>query len=83
MGYDMARGTNRSLPGYQRLTKREWALIKCGHLTTNRSAKELGVKPSTVVTMRATIRRKLGVWDRTIPWRDVIESLPQYPEGSL
>jgi DNA-binding CsgD family transcriptional regulator len=79
----MARGTDRNLPGYQRLTKREWALIKCGHLTTNRSAEKLGVRPSTVVTMRASIRRKLGVWDRRVSWREVIESLPQYPDGSL
>jgi DNA-binding CsgD family transcriptional regulator len=79
----MARGTDRNLPGYQRLTRREWDLINLGHTTTHRSAKALGIRPSTVVTMRASIRRKLGVWDRSVSWAEVISFLPQYPDRSL
>jgi DNA-binding CsgD family transcriptional regulator len=79
----MARGIDRNLPGYQRLTRREWDLINLGHMTTKRSAEKLGVRPSTVVTMRASIRRKLGVWDQSVSWASVIDSLPQYAERSL
>jgi DNA-binding CsgD family transcriptional regulator len=52
-------------------------------MTTKRSAEKLGVRPSTVVTMRASIRRKLGVWDQSVSWASVIDSLPQYAERSL
>ena len=79
----MARGIDRNLPGYQRLTKREWQLISLGHMTTKRSAEKLRIKPSTVITMRASIRRKLGVWDQSTSWSAVIDSLPQYAERSL
>jgi DNA-binding NarL/FixJ family response regulator len=71
---------DRSVPGYQRLTKREWDLINLGHMTTHRAAKELGLKPSTIVTMRSAIRRKLGVWNRAVPWHAVIDALPQYAD---
>ena len=78
-----ARGIDRTIPGYQRLTSREWELIGCGHMTTNRSAEKLGIRPSTVVTMRASIRRKLGIWDREVSWASVIDSLPQYADDPL